>query len=132
MAITKNSDRQCVLVASVDFTYADLTSGSQDAAINMPPGSSVIGGRLVIETAFNSATSDVAIVGDGADDNRYLASASIAATGIIGTWLVTGYEYTAADTIDIQWTGTGAAPTAGAGRLEVEYIIDGRGGETQT
>ena len=33
---------------------------------------------------------------------------------------------------DMEWTATGTVPTAGSGRLEVEYIIDGRSTHTQT
>lgn len=129
MAITKDSGRQYPLVARVDFTYSDLTDATGVEAIDIPPGAEIVGGELVIETAFNSATSDTIDVGDGGDTDRYTASpVNVAATGRTALTL-TGYTYTAKDTIDILWDGTGTAPTAGAGYLKVTYTIEDRANE---
>lgn len=127
MAITKDSGRQDVLAAVVDFTYADLVDATAVEAINMPAGAIVVGGRLVITTAFNSGTSDTIAVGDGT--NAYLAATSVAATG--STELAGGLPYSASDTVDLTWDGTGAVPTAGAGKLIVEYVVSGRACEVQ-
>jgi hypothetical protein len=43
----------------------------------------------------------------------------------------TGYRYTAPDTIDLTGTLTGAAATAGAGTLRVQYVIKDRAQEVQ-
>ena len=130
MSITVDSGRQDLLVADVDFTYADFTSGSPAAAIEVPAGAVVVGGFIVIDTAFDSATSDTIIVGDGGDDNRY-ANAVNGASAALTALTITGYEYTETDNIDIQWTGVGAAPSAGAGRLVVHYYVDGRAAQNQ-
>lgn len=132
MTITKNSDRQWPMVATVAFDYTMFTSGTAEAAVDVPAGAKVTGGRLIVDTAFDSGTSDVMEVGDGGDVDRYVASVDVQATGLIGTWLTTGYQYTADDTVDIELTSVGTAATAGAGRLEVEYILDERSNETQT
>ena len=91
----------------------------------------VVGGGVVVKTAWNSGTSDALVVGDATTDNRYKSSFSIAATG--RTALVpTGYEVLSTTrTIQITWTGVGAAPSAGALRLEVEYILPARGDAVQ-
>ena len=129
MAITKDIGRQTPLVAIVRFTFADVVDAVAVEAVDVPPNAIVVGGALVIETAFNSATSDVADIGDGADPNRYTASAiNIAATGRTALTL-TGFKYTAHDTVDVTWNGTGTAPTAGAGYLELHYVIEGRANE---
>lgn len=126
MAITKKSGRQEGLWAEVEFTYADLVSATPQTAIVVPPNAVIVGGELVISTAFNSATSDVIEVGDGGDDDRYTASdINVAAAGRTAL-TITGYRYTVQDTIDIKWTGVGTAPSAGAGTLRVQYLIKDR------
>lgn len=131
MTITKNRGRQHVSSAYVDFTFADLASGVAAEAIDLPIGAQVVGGDIVVDTAFNSATSDVIVVGDALSANRYYASASIAAAGR-NPLLVTGYRSLAtSNKVRVTWTGVGAAPSAGAIRLRVDYIVNKRAAFTQ-
>lgn len=128
MAITKPTGRQYPLVAKVDFTFADFVSGVAAEAVKIPGNCRVSGGHLVISTAFNSGTSDTIQVGDGDSAARYKDSINgqaVALTALVPT----GYKYTVPDTIDITWTGVGAAPTAGAGYLMVEYFAENRANE---
>ena len=121
--------RQFPLVAHQDFDLSELTSGSAIAAVKVPAGARVIGGGVMIDTAFDSATSDVMDVGDGDDDDRYSATPiDVSAAGYTALD-ITGYKYTTTDFIDLIWTGAGTAATEGAGRLIVEYIIDNRTNE---
>lgn len=126
MAITQQSGRQCSAWATVDFAYTDLTSGTAAAAIKLPIGAVVVGGAVVVKTAFNSGTSDVIVVGDAATANRYLTSTSIASAA--RTALVpTGYlTLSTTREVKVTWTADGTAASAGAARLEVEYIVPGR------
>jgi len=128
MAITKETGRQWPLTAKADFAFGDLTDATAVPAIDVPGGAIVTGGQLVITTAFDSATSDTIAIGDGT--NVYLAATDVSATG---TTLFTkgGPKYSAPDTVDVTWDGTGTAPTAGAGYIIVEYILDGRSNEVQ-
>jgi len=128
MPITQDSGRQWPLTARVDFGYSDLTSGSDDVALTLPGGATVIGGELMLDTAFNSATSDVATIGDAGSATRYLSSTSIAATGRTALAL-SGYTTTAPTDVNVSWTGVGAVPTAGAGTLTVTYVLAGRSNE---
>ena len=128
MAIANiDSGRQDVLVAVQAFDYSEMVDATAVPAVNVPPGAIVVGGQLVITTAFNSATSDTIAVGDGT--NTYLAATSVAATG--ATALSGGLPYSVSDTVDLTWDGTGAVPSAGAGYLVLEYVIDGRACEVQ-
>lgn len=129
MPLTKVAGRQCVLSAAIPFTYADLTSGEITEAIDLPGGAYIVSGEVVVTTAFNSATSDAIEVGllSGAT-NDLLSSTSIAATGITPIVPFAGSLATT-DTVTVEWTGVGAAPTAGAGFLRVDYTIDGRATE---
>lgn len=130
MGITKDANRQAPVVAEVDFAFGDLTTTVASNAIEVPQGAVVTGGFIVFDTAFNSETSDVFTVGDSGDADRYKASVDGSAAAL--TALVpTGYQYTATSNVSITWTGTGTAPTAGAGRLVIEYYVDGRSQHTQ-
>lgn len=126
MAITLQSGRQISAWATVDFAYTDLTSGAAATAIKLPVGAVVVSGAVVVKTAWNSGTSDVLVVGDSATANRYKTSFSIAAAG--RTALVpTGYQaLSTTREIQVTWTAVGTAASAGAARLEVEYIVPGR------
>lgn len=136
MTITKNSGRQEVIAATADFTYADVTSGTYAGAVDVPAGAIVVGGHLAITTIFNSATDDKFSIGDKVGANAAAAatyaaqSADITAPGAVEI-VPTGKKYTEPSTVGIVWTGTGAAPSAGAGRLTVLYIVDGRAAFSQ-
>ena len=137
MAITKDSGRQYPLVARMPFAYTDLVSGTYAGMVDLPVNAIVTDARVVISTLFNSATTDVFSIGDqptgaAARATEYsAASADVTAvpTEIVGK--TTNYTYTGGGTVRVVWTGTGAAPSAGAGVLVVEYIIDGRTQENQ-
>ena len=132
MAITKKSARQCVEVATADFTYADVTDDTYMAAVDLPLNAIVVGGHLAITTLFNSATDDKFSIGDqvgaaAATKTTYAAlSADITAIGLGAAIVPTGTKYTEASTVGVVWNGSGTAPSAGAGRLTVMYIIDGK------
>lgn len=137
MAITKKVNRQTTVDAIVDFTFSDLlgTSGVYQVAVDLPAKAIVIGSRIHMDTAFNSGTSDTFSIGDkvgsaAAVTTTFSAAAAIAAGAAqVGTLL--GKKMTSAGSIGITWTGVGAAPTAGAGRMVVGYIIDGRASFSQ-
>lgn len=130
MAITQNSDRQYPLSAYVEFSYADFVSGVYAAAVDMPADAIVVGGDFVITTAFNSATSDTFTVGDDTDDDEY--GAAINGQTAARTALVpTGFQFAQNGTVGLKWTGAGAAPSAGAGFLHVQYVREGRSNENQ-
>lgn len=126
MPITKNRGRQSATEAYVDIAFGDVVSGVAQAAIDLPVGAQLVGGDIVVDTAFNSVTSDVITVGDALSAARYLGSTSIAATG--RTALVpTGYRtLSTSNQIKVAWTGVGTAPTAGQLRLRVAYIQNKR------
>lgn len=132
MPITKKPGRQKKMTASVDFTYADVASGVYAPAVDLPLNSVVTGGSLFITTLFNSATTDQFSVGSqlgsaSAVATTYAAqTADVTATGRAAALVPTGVKTTEASTVGVVWTGAGAAPTAGAGKLVVDYIIDGK------
>lgn len=120
MAIIKDSGRQDVACAIVPFTYADFVSGTFTPAVELPLGAIVTGGAVRIDTAFNSATSDVMGVGISTSTAKYGSAFNIHATG---SFPLTGLAQKEASQIDLglTWTGVGAAPSAGTGSLVVMY-----------
>lgn len=136
MTITKKPGRQEVIAATADFTFADVTSGAYEGAVEVPAGAIVVGGHLAITTIFNSGTDDKFSIGDkvgsaAATATTYAAqSADITAPGAVAI-VPTGKKYAEPSTIGVVWTGTGAAPSAGVGRLTVLYIVDGRAAFSQ-
>lgn len=130
MAITLNTERQYPLVAEASFVLADLTSGAATAAVELPVGAEVIGGDLIIDTVFNSGTSDTFVVGDSGVANRY-ANAVDGQSAARTALTVTGARMTAKTDVTVTCTRVGTAATTGAGRLRVMYIVHGRGNENQ-
>lgn len=131
MSIKKDSGRQDVSAAIVNFSHSDFgASGVAEAAVEMPAGASVCGGFLAIEEAFNSGTSDSLKVGDAGNDARYANGVNgqvVGATGLTAA----GVKFTSQGNVTLTWTGAGAAPTAGKGRLCILYVIDGRADYSQ-
>ena len=131
MAITKNPDRQWPLRAKVTFTQADVPTGVAVSMIDLPGGARVIGGQVGIVTAGDSTTSDTITVGDGTTADRYVAAVNGKATGVSA---LAGDELdhaTGQGAVYLTNTQVGGEGTAMVGFLEVEYIIEGRGNESQ-
>lgn len=132
MTIKKNDSRQEIIVAYVDIGFADVpTTATGYDALGLPVGAVVVGGAVVVKTAFNTATSAVLDVGDGATGNRYLNDVDLKTVG--RTPLVpTGFTHSAVQNmLKVTPTYVGAAATAGAARLEVQYYVEGRSAFTQ-
>jgi len=141
--IFKKPGRQTVLVAEAVLTYANTLSPADLNAvdtpcIDMPEGAMVVGGRVFVVTAFNSATSDTLDVGDNDDPNRYTngGAVDISTADVfpltLDTVSVSNHVYTAGETINFTWTAVGADATAGEVRIQIHYIIADRANETQS
>lgn len=132
MAITFKNGRQSPLVAEGAFAFGDLTSGTGASFIKLPYNSVVLGGYIIVDTVWNSATSDVVDLGDTTDPDRYTTSAvDLTALGLTALTL-TGFINTGGLDFDAEWTGVSTAPTTGAARVYVEYMITDRATEVQT
>jgi len=117
--------RQGLIFAYIDFDYTMLVSGSGVSGIEVPQNAVVFEGSIIVDTAWNSATSDVLSIGDAGSTARYLSAHTIAATGRTAI-VPTGFVYTTPTLISLLWTGVGAVPTAGNGTLELAYYVRGR------
>jgi hypothetical protein len=120
--------RQYPLFAEVTINVANLNESTVPvAAIKLPTNAMVIGGRVVVDTAFDAATATLD-VGDSTVANRYKNDVNVAALG--ATELVpTGYVSDGADLIVTPVFAD--AVTVGSLRVQVEYVIAGRAHEVQ-
>lgn len=111
-------------VAGVVESYAAVAAHAFDV-IGLPPGSIVVGGTLVTDTAHTGSTALNVIVGDSLSTNRYLTTTD-KTTAAKTDLLHTGYRTVGASgTIRITITPTVAAVTAGKLTLRVNYVTDG-------
>ena len=128
MAITKNSDRQELIVAYVDINLADLTTNVAADAIRLPANAVVVSGSLVTTEAWNSTSTDVMDVGDVTSATRYLTDGNIRALAALVPLVPTGFITTPTEkNLTVTWTSGGGSPTTGKVRLQVQYFIKGRG-----
>jgi len=130
MSITKAQTVQYPVVASVSFTYADLTTTVVEDLCQIPAGATVVGGEIIVDTAWDSATSATLDIGDDGDDDRYTGTIINLKTAGRTALTLTGYKYTETDTVDATPTITGAT-TAGAARINIMYVVEGRSHEVQ-
>lgn len=121
-----NSDRQQRIACYVDFGFGDLVSGNDYAAVWVPSGATDIVLGLQKSVAWNSATTDVIDIGNETTENAYLNDGNLANLTALTT---TGLPISSSTGfwITIRWVGAGTAPTAGAARLFLSYIMEGRG-----
>lgn len=126
MTISVPDTRQYPLVSYTAFAFGDLTSAVASKLFEMPLGSIVTGGLYLLDTVFNSGTSDAITVGD-TDVDEYIADANAADAVAVTEFTLTGIGVAAANTtVNIIWTGAGTAPTTGAGRVLAYYIVPTR------
>jgi hypothetical protein len=132
MAITLNANRQEVISGYVDITYDQVpTTATVYAALKMPVNAIVVGGDLVVTTAWNTATTATVDIGDVTTGNRYANDVDLK-TAARTALTLTGFTITSTQPV-INFTPTyvGTAATAGAARLTVNYIVKGRGAFSQ-
>jgi hypothetical protein len=125
------SARQYALVAVVDFTQAELPTGVAVPVLALPQGAVVTNIDVVIDTAFDSVTSDTIDVGDAIAPARYSTSID-GQSAALQAAVPTGFETTSSEPqVELLNTAVGTEGTAGVGRLIVEYIVAGRHNENQ-
>lgn len=142
----KDASRQYPLSAELQVTFSDTTNTvaadvAQTIYIDLPEGSRVVGGEIVVDTAWVGPTAATIDIGDqvlAADGDYDVVDAdeygndvnllSAARTALV----LTGYKYASPARIAITLTQTVNVATAGSFWLRVEYVREGRGQEVQT
>jgi len=133
MALT---DAQQYHTNQVHYLRANVTFADDGATVSLgwvPEGALVVGGGVVVATAFDSGTSDVLDIGfrnagDGttADPDDYATDLDLTTVGVIVADAIataTGYHAEGAE-ITAAYVSAGTAPTAGSAYVWVEYLAD--------
>lgn len=116
--------------------YSDFAASADVVQLFTIPANSFIRNVwVVVTTAFNAGTTNVLEVGDGSDPDGYINAGDLdeSSTSVIGTALSTDGEgaymakaarpfYSSADTLDVLYTYTGTAPTAGQATVIAEIV----------
>lgn len=123
---TWNFDDTMLNTAGVSKNFGSSDLAMVADVIPLPPNAIVIGGHLVIITAFDTAGYDV-IVGDSVDTDRYMATADVKAVGTTAL-LTPGYINTGGLPVRLTIASDDVC-TTGKARLTVNYIVDGRAQE---
>jgi hypothetical protein len=137
--IKKTRAAQVPLVAVFEFNFNDTmlnTSGTatdfeaSDAkdVLDLPPGAIVVGGALIVDTAYNTTGAATVSVGDSGSATRYLGATSLksaARTALVPT----GYKNVSGLSTRLTFSLADTAGTQGKARVEIQYIIDGRANE---
>lgn len=107
-----------------------LLSNADLRAFPMPPGAVLIGGEIVVETAFVGPTAATISVGDTNSATRH-ASAVDLKTAARTALTLTGYRNATGDDILIRLNTTVAVASAGKVTVRVMYTVAGRSCEVQ-
>lgn len=128
MALRKPAERQDLIVATVDFTFADLpTTAVLVDAFDLPPNAVVAGGDIVVTTVWNTGTTATLGVGDVTSNTRYASGVDLK-TAARTALTITGFTNTITQKqIKLLPTYVGGAATAGAARVTLHYYIKSRG-----
>jgi hypothetical protein len=98
-------------------------------ALGLPPNANVIGGELVVETAWATSTAATISVGDSGSATRY-ASAVDLKTAARTALTLTGFRG-AGENIRLAVNATVANATAGKATVRVLYTVQNRSSEVQ-
>ena len=125
MAITKDANVQAVVSKTVTINLADVTTGVDYEAMDLPPNSIIQYGDLYTTEAWNSTTSDVLDVGDSASQNCYLNDGNIRTLAARVPLVPTSFVHPGG-ALTVRWVSGGGTPTTGKVRLTVNYIQLGK------
>lgn len=132
MALKKNANRQELIAAHIDIDHSDPTAyGTAENAFELPAGAVLMGGDVVVATAWNSATSATLKLGDAADDDRYTSTAIDLKAAGRTELTITGHIQAPSGFVRALLAQAGAAATQGKARITLLYYVRGRGTFTQ-
>lgn len=128
-----NAARQYPLQTSIDIAFGDVLGATETPVLDLPPNAVITGFLFVVDTSFSGGTTHDLDIGDASDPNRYGRVELDGSAGPSATQPVpSGFKTTNSEPqLSVSPVHVGGDPTAGAARLIVEYIIEGRHNENQ-
>lgn len=127
MATTRLIDRQNADFAMADCGIANIGAGNE-VLIGIPVNALLLSIAVYTDTAFNSATTTTATVGDGT--TTFASAVDIKTAGAETVANVPKF-YPSGGVLTIALAQTGAAATAGRVFVVPQYLILGRGDSIQ-
>lgn len=126
---TFNFDDTMVDINGVTKDFKTFGGNPVVDAINLPANANVIGGELVVETAYTGTTVATVSIGDSASATRYGSTVNLMSAARTALTL-TGFRG-AGENLRLTFNLTVANATAGKATVRVLYTIQGRGNEVQ-
>jgi len=127
---TFNFDDTMVDINGVTKDFKTFGGNPVVEAINLPANANVIGGELVVETAYTGTTVATVSIGDSASATRYGSAINLMSAARTALTL-TGFRG-AGENLRLTFNLTVANATAGKATVRVLYTIQGRSNEVQT
>lgn len=130
MSTARKNNTQQIGYLRFKVNYNDAASGVALNKQTLPKGAIIIGVVLAVTTAFNAATTNTLSIGTVGDTATNIVNAqSVSAAGVTNDLQPTtggaAYGALAADKqIQVTYTQTGAAATAGAAYVVIMYVCD--------
>lgn len=139
--LTQSRAAQTVLVQEYVFSFGDTVVDTAGASKNfyafggdpqfdmfrMPVGAVVLGGDVIVETAYVGPTAATLSVGDSGSATKYANAVNLLANARTALTIPAGVT-SGLDVVG-KLTLTVADATAGKVRVRIEYTIEGRGNE---
>ena len=114
------SERGIGTVIGHVFKYSDFAATGDLLVTDIPAKTLIKNVYIIIDTAFNAATKNSILIRNGNLGTTDFMAINPTKTGV--THLNLNEHNTAASVINIQYLFTGTAPSAGEGRIVIEYI----------
>lgn len=127
---TFNFDDTMVDINGVTKDFKTFGGNPVVDAINLPANATVIGGELIVETAYAGTTVATVSIGDSASATRYGSTVNLMSAARTALTL-TGFRG-AGENLRLTFNLTVANATAGKATVRVLYTIQGRSNEVQT
>jgi len=123
----KHDGRHALTALDAFFDFKDVGSGGVVNSVEIPAHAVILGGFIVVDSAFAGGAASVK-VGDSVDDDRYGASLALNA---VGKKDLTPTGYLTTKTEPLKLTFPAGTPTAGKARLHLWYTQTDRADFTQ-
>ncbi len=111
----------------ISTTLAELTAAGNvlRTGLRLPVGAVILRTHACVTTVFNAGTNNTLDIGDGSDVDRFMASATVAATALgLKTGAPTALPKVTVETeIVLTYAPTGTTPTTGAMDVIVEFSV---------
>jgi len=130
MANMKNNGRQYPLWIMQDIDFQDLTNGTASSLeLALPTNSIVVGGGVLVEVAWNSATTAVLDIGTSTANNL-VNDANLRVAGYTPFTGAMVANYNGANA-KMTLAETGATATQGRGKVFLQYLVVDKLSEVQ-